>query len=202
MSATAILLVMLQALTLGATNVAIDAAMAAPVGPPSWSDEFDEKTIDLSKWRFDTNRNKAGWFNHEKQYYANARAENTRVEDGHLVIEARRETLSLQRYPDWGGQAYTSGKLIGKWQGQYGFYEIRAKLPCSRGTWPAIWMLPDRGPWPDQGEIDIVEMVGHEPHVVHATLHTGLFNHTNGTQRGAQATVPTSCTDFHRYQLN
>ena len=67
----------------------------------------------------------------------------------------------------------------------YGFFEMRAKLPCARGTWPAIWMLPERGGWPDGGEIDIMEKVGSEPKVIYATLHSGLFEHSDGTQRGA-----------------
>ena len=74
------------------------------------------------------------------------------------------------------------GKIV-KAQG-YGFYEVRAKLPCARGTWPAIWLLPTGGNWPDEGEIDLMEMVGWQPEVVHATLHTGAFNHMRGTQRG------------------
>ena len=62
---------------------------------------------------------------------------------------------------------------------KYGFYEIRAKLPCARGTWPAIWMLPvDMKTWPDDGEIDIMEQVGAEPNLIYASLHTKLFNFT------------------------
>jgi beta-glucanase (GH16 family) len=185
--------------TLGATNVAIDAPMAASKGAPSWADEFDGAVLDQKKWRFDTAFNKTGWFNNEKQYYAKDRPENTRLTDGHLVIEARREALS--KMPDWGGQGYSSAKLVAIKPTRYGFYEIRAKLPCARGTWPAIWMLPQSGKWPEMGEIDIMEMVGHDANVVHATLHTGLFNHAKGTQRGAQQTIPTACTAFHRYQM-
>lgn len=200
MNTAAVLLALLQAQTLSATNVTIDAPMSAPTSAPSWTDEFDGTTLDASKWRFDSDRNKVGWYNHEQQYYSQARHENTRLEDGHLIIEARRE--ALPSVSDWGGQAYTSAKLIAKRQEGYGFYEIRAELPCARGTWPAIWMLHDRGGWPDGGEIDIMEMVGHEPNIVHATLHTALFNHAKGTQRGAQHNVPASRTAFHRYQLD
>jgi beta-glucanase (GH16 family) len=202
-SVLAAVALLMQAQGLSATNVAVDAPMAAPTSAPSWADEFNGTAIDRRAWRFDTSRNKDGWYNHEKQYYADARRpENARVEDGHLVIEARREALSPTRFPDWGGQAYTSAKLIGTTKHRYGFYEIRAKLPCARGTWPAIWMLPDGGTWPQQGEIDIMEMVGHQPGIVHATLHTGLFNHVRGTQRGSQKEVATACTQFHRYQLH
>lgn len=190
-----------QAATLGATNYATDAPLAAPTRAPSFRDEFAGPRIDRMKWRFDTSRNAQGWPNHERQYYADDRRRNARIEHGALVIEARRETLDKTRFPDWGGQAYTSAKLVSRTPLGYGFYEIRAQLPCGRGTWPAIWMLPSTGVWPDMGEIDIMEQVGWDPNVVHATLHTAAFNHRKGTQRGAQIRVATSCTAFHRYQL-
>ena len=75
-------------------------------------------------------------------------------------------------------------------------------LPCGRGSWPAIWLLPARGTWPEEGEIDLMEMVGWQPNVIHATLHTALFNHRLGTQRGAERTMPDACSAFHRYQLD
>jgi beta-glucanase (GH16 family) len=169
-----------------------------------WSDEFDGTRIDPKKWVFDTSRNRQGWYNKEQQYYAADRPENARVADGSLIISARAETLQRQQYPDWGDQHYTSAKLMtrGKSSWTYGFYEIRAKLPCARGTWPAIWMMPDAGPWPDAGEIDIMEHVGSQANVVHATIHSKLFNHRLKTQRGASIAVPTSCGAFHDYQLD
>lgn len=189
-----------QAVTLAATNYSADVPMAAPQSPPSWADEFSGKAIDQTKWRYDTAFNKTGWFNNEKQYYAARRPENARIEGGFLVIEARRERLFAT--PDFGGQDYSSAKLVSRVARGYGFYEIRAKLPCARGTWPAVWLLAPDGKWPDEGEIDVMEMVGWDPNVVHATLHSGLFNHIRGTQRGAQVSVPTACTEFHTYQLD
>jgi beta-glucanase (GH16 family) len=167
-----------------------------------WSDEFDGSSLYLAKWRYETAFNKKGWFNRELQYYSAGRPENFRVVNGVLTIEARRETLSSA--PDWGGQRYTSGRIVSVGAGwTYGFYEIRAKLPCARGTWPAIWMLPtNMKKWPDDGEIDIMEQVGAEPNLIYASLHTKLFNHAIKTQRSAQQLVPTSCTAFHVYQLH
>jgi len=191
--------------SLTANNYAVDEQMPGPADAKLvWADEFDGAALDTSKWRYDTARNKLGWYNGELQYYG-ARAQNVRVESGHLIIEARRETLTPAQFPDWGGQAYTSGKIVtqGKAAWTYGFYEVRAKLPCARGTWPAIWMLPEAAtPWPDGGEIDIMEQVGSDPNVVHATLHSALFVHTKGTQRGAQLKVADNCEAFHRYQLD
>ena len=169
-----------------------------------WHDEFAGSALDRDKWQYDISRNKVGWYNKELQYYANGRSENVSVANGLLTIIARHEKLDPRRYPDWGGQEYTSTRMFSKGAGwKYGFYEIRAKLPCARGTWPAIWMLPvDMKTWPDDGEIDIMEQVGAEPNLIYASLHTKLFNFTIKTQRSAQKFVPTSCSAFHIYQLD
>ena len=196
----AVLWMILQTTTLGATNYATDVSMTAPTEAPSFSDEFDGTKVDRKKWLFDTHRNKLGWYNNERQYYSDERRGNARIEKGTLVLEARRE--SLRAAQDWGGQTYTSAKLVTRKPLGYGFYEIRAKLPCGRGIWPAIWSLPTGGRWPDAGEIDIMEMVGGDPGVIHATIHSGAFNHAKGTQRGAQVKLVTACTNFHNYQLD
>jgi beta-glucanase (GH16 family) len=191
--------------TLSANNYAIDEAMKLPSGPPVWADEFDGQALDRSKWSYDTSRNKLGWYNGELQYYSGDRPENLRIENGKLIIEARKDLEALRRLPDWGGQKYSSAKIQtkGKASFRYGFVEVRAKLPCSGGTWPAIWMMPEgSAPWPEGGEIDIMEHVGSQPHVVHANLHTKLFNHQLHTGRGADHALPTSCEAFHDYQLD
>ena len=139
----------------------------------AWSDEFDVDGLpDPRKWANDTYFNKRGWFNHEQQYYAGPRAENAVVHGGRLLITARRETPSAQ--PDWGGQKYTSARLFtrGLAQWTYGFFEIRARLPCGLGTWPAIWMLGSHGDWPANGELDIMEHIGRNPGRVMSTVHT------------------------------
>ncbi len=186
--------------SLGANNYRVDVPMQPPSGAPGFADEFDGRAIDTTRWRYDTSRNKDGWHNNERQYYAADRPENARIEAGALILQARRE--ALRDKPDWGGQAYSSAKLVSRRALGYGFYEIRAKLPCGRGIWPAIWMLPRDGRWPDMGEIDIMEMVGWNPGVVLGTLHSGAFNHVKGTQRGAEVRLPTACDAMHRYQLD
>lgn len=172
----------------------------------AWSDEFNVDGLpDPTKWSYDTDRNFLGWYNNELQYYAAARADNSNVANGSLVITARQENLAGAGLADWGGQAYSSARLVtrGKAQWTYGFIEIRAKLPCGRGTWPALWMLsaPPQGAWPDDGEIDIMEHVGFDPGVVHGTMHTLAYNHTRNNSRTATTKVPDACTAFHRYQL-
>ena len=165
-----------------------------------WSDEFDRAGLpDSSKWAYDTGMNKQGWHNREKQYYSGPRAENAAVVDGRLVITARKEQMSTA--PDWGGQAYTSTRLLtaGKQDWTYGFFEIRAKLPCGKGTWPAIWMLGSQGGWPAGGELDIMEQTGKEPSKVFSTTHTSAGSGGNGA--GAATQVLDACSAFHNYQM-
>jgi beta-glucanase (GH16 family) len=165
-----------------------------------WSDEFDTPGLpDASKWDYDTGRNREGWFNDEKQYYSRERLENAKVEGGNLIITARKEALSSA--PDWGGQQYTSARLLtrGKASWTYGLMEVRAKLPCGVGTWPAIWMLGTGGRWPDDGEIDIMEQVGRDPNVILGTVHT--LSGFGGGGVGDRTTLTDACTAFHTYRL-
>ncbi len=187
-------------------------AVPAPSTPPPatggvpagyalvWSDEFDTDGLpDASKWLHDTARNRLGWYNNELQYYASNRPENAVVQGGRLLITARRENLASAS--DWGGQRYTSARLItrGKADWTYGFFEIRAKLPCGQGTWPAIWTLGSGGRWPQDGEIDIMEQVGSNPSRVFGTVHTQAGSGGNST--GGSAQVADACTAFHNYQM-
>jgi beta-glucanase (GH16 family) len=166
-----------------------------------WSDEFASDGLpDATKWVHETGRNKQGWYNNEKQYYSGPRLENARVHDGVLTITARKESRSDQ--PDWGGQTYSSTRLatLGKKDWTYGFFDIRAKLPCGKGTWPAIWMLGSGpGNWPAQGELDIMEWVGSRPERMFSTVHTTSGSGGNG--KGADAPVADACNTFHNYQM-
>ncbi|MFT4032308.1 MAG: glycoside hydrolase family 16 protein [Siphonobacter sp.] len=166
---------------------------------PVWADEFEERGLpDSNKWGYEVGGN--GWGNNELQFYTDKRSENARVEGGKLIIEARKE--------DFQEKNYTSARLTtkGKADWTYGRFVIRAKLPKGRGTWPAIWMLASQqlygsAYWPDNGEIDIMEHVGYDPGVVHATVHTKAFNHIAGTQRGDTLTITDAMTNFHDYVL-
>jgi beta-glucanase (GH16 family) len=171
-----------------------------------WSDEFNTGSMpDPARWTYDTARNKDGWWNDEKQYYSDARPENSRLEKGVLVIEARREPLSRSQFPDWGGQSYTSARLLTKGRASwtYGYFEVRAKLACGVGTWPAIWTLPDNSNrWPDDGEIDIMEHVGYDQGTIHATVHTRDYNHVIGNQATRTVHLEDACNAFHTYTLH
>lgn len=175
------------------------AQAAAPAGYRLvWSDEFNKGAApDPHKWRYDTEANRKGWWNGEAQYYSARRPENARIENGRLVIEVRKEDLTSM--PDYGGQHYTSARLItrGKSEWTYGFFEIRARLGCNRGGWPAIWLV---GPaWPKGGEIDIMEQLSFEPATIYGTLHSP-HTEADHAHSGDKTTIAEPCTAFHDYQ--
>lgn len=164
-----------------------------------WDEEFDYIGLpDSAKWSYDTEGNQWGWGNNEAQHYTANDSANAFVENGVLTITARIDSM--------GGKRYTSARLITKGKGDwlYGRFEIRAKLPTGRGTWPAIWMLPtdwEYGAWPNSGEIDIMENVGYDPDTIVGSAHTKSYNHVAGTQKNAKIYVPTCHTDYHVYAL-
>ena len=164
-----------------------------------WSDEFDYTGLpDSTKWKYDTEGNEAGWGNDEAQFYTEAEEENARVENGILHITALRK--------DHGGKVYTSARLVSEADWKYGKIEVNAKLPEAVGTWPAIWMMPGNwsfndGNWPDIGEIDIMEHVGHDKGTVHASMHSKDYQWQIGTQKTATILVPDVTETFHSYIL-
>ena len=164
---------------------------------PAWQDEFDGSgRPDPLKWGYDTGGH--GWGNNELQTYTRSE-DNAFVRDGVLHVVSRRQQRK--------GREYTSARLVSKGKGdfRYGRFEVRAKVPPGRGTWPAIWMLPTGkayGGWPKSGEIDIMEHVGFDPDVVHVTMHTGAYNHVKGTQKTATKRVPGATASFHVYRVD
>jgi len=170
-----------------------------------WSDEFDQNILDQEKWNILLWR--PGWVNNELQAYT-AKDDNIFLENGNLVLQA----LYQPGYTgsDHQGNAYTSnytsGRIntAGKAEWTYGKYEIRAKLPKGVGSWPAIWMLGSSIStigWPACGEIDIMEHVGFDEGVVHASIHTTDYNHNKNTQKSGSTIVPTATDSFHVYTL-
>ena len=165
-----------------------------------WSDEFDGTTWSRDNWYPDLGDH--GWGNNELQNYT-ASSQNIQVSDGTLKIIAR-------KVGDGQGVGdYTSARLLTHQAFGPGHrMEIRAKLPelKGQGLWPAIWMLGDgirNGvSWPECGEIDIMEYVSYAPNQFYATVHTGAYNHVEGTQRGSGAVpLPDIEEDFNVFGI-
>lgn len=130
-----------------------------------WADEFNGTELNTNDWNYETGNH--GWGNNELQNYVSG-TKNAFISNGKLVIEAREENSS--------GSNYTSARITtqSKQFFKYGRIDIRAKLPKGQGIWPALWMLGESFSslgWPDCGEIDIMEIVGHEPATTHGTVH-------------------------------
>lgn len=178
----------------------------------SWSDEFDGKEIDRTKWDFDlgngfynydANQWISGWGNGELQYYTRE-PENAFLKDGMLHIRAIKESYQ--------GSGYTSAKLKTRkrdgtalFAQKYGKFEFRAKLPTGQGVWPALWMLPQDdkyGTWASSGEIDVLEARGQDPTKILGTLHFGS-RWPNNVQSSTDYILPDKGTiaDFHVYAV-
>lgn len=117
-----------------------------------WVDNFNGTSLDTTCWSHETAE--PGWVNNELQRYTN---DNIEFADGNLKIIAKKENTEI-----------TSARLITKSKKTftYGIFEISAKIPQGKGTWPALWMLGqniDEVSWPACGELDIMEHVGKNP---------------------------------------
>lgn len=162
-----------------------------------WSDEFDGEMLDESNWTYELGNGcdigLCGWGNNELQIYTDSE-ENVKLEDGMLTITAKEES------------PYSSARIItkGKKEFRFGRIDIRAKLPKGQGIWPAIWMLGsniDDVSWPACGEIDIMELVGHQPQLSHGTAHWGRAG--EGSQfRGNSFSITEDFSErFHVFTL-
>jgi beta-glucanase (GH16 family) len=133
-----------------------------------WSDDFSGpagQLPDPAKWTFDIGRGEDGWGNQELQSYTDHPANVSLDGEGNLVITAIQS-----------GNSFTSARIKtqGLFSQQYGRFEARLKTPYGPGLWPAFWMLGDNIEtvgWPQCGEIDIMELRGQQPHIVHGSVH-------------------------------
>jgi beta-glucanase (GH16 family) len=131
-----------------------------------WEENFEGKKLDETVWNYELGNgcpSICGWGNNERQVYTKI---NHKLKKGKLTITAKKEK-----------ETYTSTRITsaGKKEFQYGRIEARAKLPVGEGIWPAFWMLGsniNNVGWPKCGEIDILEYVGKNPHLVYTSLHT------------------------------
>jgi len=178
-----------------------------------WSDEFENDGLpNEAKWNYEEGFVR----NQEMHYYTRARKENSRIENGMLVIEARKENYRNPAFePDhpeknWmrtrQNAEFTSASLTTRERAswRYGRIEVRAKLPTGRGMWPAIWMLGtnmNKVGWPTCGEIDIMENVGFNPDWIHANIHNKKYNHMIGTGKGSKIEISKPHESFHIYAI-
>jgi hypothetical protein len=158
-----------------------------------WADEFDVNGApNASNWGYDLGDH--GWGNNELQNYTNSR-ENSIVENGVLKIIAKAN-----------GTGYSSARLKSQrlQSFTYGRIEVRAKLPSTKGTWPAIWMLGanfETVSWPYCGEMDIMEQTGWDKNKVLGTFHWQDSASDSYAHYGLETSASTSTSEFHLYSL-
>ncbi|MFD9395981.1 family 16 glycosylhydrolase [Streptomyces sp. NPDC060000] len=186
-----------------------DTRSSAAGEEPFWRAEFDGAAAtrpSAKSWNTETgNRDAEGWGNNELQYYTDDVANSSLDGAGHLLISARPAPAAselpcyTQEFCTW-----TSARLTteGKVALTHGRAEIRARLPIGAGLLPAIWMLGNNGAeWPEQGEIDICEVVGTEPRTVYGTAHGPTYFNENGI--GGSTTLPAAASQaFHTYAVD
>ncbi|MEL6844095.1 MAG: glycoside hydrolase family 16 protein, partial [Bacteroidota bacterium] len=162
-----------------------------------WQDEFDGTSLNTTDWTFEygngCDKGLCGWGNNELQLYTDEEA-NIKLENGRMTITAREDNGT-----------YTSTRIItqDKVEVRFGRIDIRAKMPKGQGIWPALWMLGaniDDVSWPMCGEIDIMELVGHEPATTHGTVH---YDDSGYKYNGNSKTLSTGdlSDEFHVYSI-
>ncbi|HET6388049.1 glycoside hydrolase family 16 protein [Hyphomicrobium sp.] len=169
-----------------------DPACALRKSKPGWNAVLDwsaGQPFDTSEWTFE-----AGFLrNEEQQYYAGQ--SNFSVSDAGIPLTARKERVDNPDYRkgalNWrqarAEAKYTSASIVSKKARQNLRIEIVAAVQGGKGAWPAIWLrgANARG----FGEVDLMEQLGREPDLVHATVHFGS-SFINRTAKTAERTIP------------
>ena len=164
----------------------------------TWSDNFDGpagQLPDAANWTFDIGTGDGGWGNDELQSYTKNPGNVPLDGEGNLVIAAINN-----------GGTYTSARI--KTQGlfalKYGRFEARIKTPYGPGMWPAFWMLGENietAAWPQCGEIDIMELRGQEPHIIHGTIHGPGYSGGNPVTKSYSLVNSRFDVDFHLFAV-
>jgi beta-glucanase (GH16 family) len=163
----------------------------------TWEDNFDGpagQAPSAANWAYDLGTGTDGWGNFELQSYTD-KPENVSLDgEGNLAITAIKE----------GGYTSARVKTQGKFEQKYGRFEARIQLPYGRGVWPAFWMLGsniESVGWPQCGEIDIMELYGHEPSVVHGSLHGPGYFDSNPVTKTFGLVNDRFDSDFHVFAV-
>lgn len=164
-----------------------------------WEEQFDGSELNPDHYNYELEDgcpNLCGWGNMELQWYTDL-SKNIKLEDGKLLITATKT----------GAAGFNSARIQtkGKKEFKFGRIDVRAKLPKGQGIWPAIWMLGsniDDVGWPACGEIDIMELVGHQPKASHGTAHWGSQGDLNSTFSTSVYTIAEDFSDnFHVFSI-
>ena len=153
----------------------------------AFQDEFNGEALDQSKWVIGYNH--WGIINHELQAYV---PDAFTLKNGILNINAE------HRKAEYGGKMmeYTSGAIttLGKFQQEYGYFQIRCRVPAGKGFWPAFWLLPTDLSWPP--EIDIFEYLGDHDDTLYFHNH---YKDAAGAHQaeGFEIKGPDYSRDFH-----
>lgn len=169
----------------------LDSDIPAPDGYKLvWHDEFNSTALG-DDWTYELHP--ARWVNSELQTYVKS-DETCYLSEG---------TLKICCVPQDDGSINSSRLNICRSVGwQYGYFEASIKMPAGKGTWPAFWMMPvNYTSWPADGEIDIMEYVGKDPHMIYSTIHCNKYNNTGTSIESGNVTVSTAETEFHKYSL-
>lgn len=163
-----------------------------------WSDEFEGDSLSLpdpTKWTFDLGTGQDGWGNQELQVYTNNPANVSHDGKGNLVIRAIRN-----------GNSFTSARIKtqGLFSQRYGRFEARLKTPYGPGLWPAFWLLGDNideVSWPQCGEIDVMELRGQEPHIIHGSIHGPGYSAGNAITKAYATPHGRYDTRYHLFAI-
>lgn len=194
----------------------------------TFEDEFN--SLDLKRWATTPIVNEADGNgsslpgNTERQWYINDRYAPTagvrpwKLDNGELVITASRTPAAIRpllgydpkKNPEvpatfkLGSYEYVSGRLAThrSFNQLYGYFEIEAKLPAGKGLWPAFWLLPQDMSWPP--EIDVIEVLGHEPRKIYQTIHWNEPATPQGQHKSAHVLTEAfdASADYHRYGVH
>ncbi len=172
----------------------------------AWSDEFDGpagSAPNPAHWESELGNAEAnGWGNRELQYYTRAPRNAALDGSGHLVIRAEK---TPNAGPCWNGKPceFTSARLLtrGKVSFSEGKLEARIRVPAGAGLWPAFWTLGEGPkPWPEVGEIDVLEYIGKTPDTVYATAHGPGYSGAQSLGKAHALPGPVAA-GFHVYTL-